>query len=121
MVEFNLPSWDNAELVFQLRGKGHDFHKALATARNCNTLEEADKYFNQECPVCSDTYFIDDVSNLSYLCLLMLYICQLPCNLYSIDGHNAPLCLFSVQRLLQNTIFSGGQGTDIGSFQLSTV
>ena len=61
MAEFNLEVWDSAHLVLDLMAKKVEFNICLKVARNCRTMEEADKFMNQECPVCSDTHLMDEV------------------------------------------------------------
>ena len=62
MAEFNLEDWDSADLVFNLMAKDTEFNICLKVARNCRTLEEAERFMNQECPVCCDTFLMDEVS-----------------------------------------------------------
>ena len=62
MAEFNLEDWDSADLVFNLMAKDTEFNICLKVARNCRTLEEADKFMNQECLVCTDSFLMDEVS-----------------------------------------------------------
>lgn len=62
MAEFNLQEWDSASLVFKLMDKDAKFNICLKVARNCRTMEEAERFMNQECPVCSDSFLMDEVS-----------------------------------------------------------
>ena len=61
MAEFDLDDWDRASLVFELMDKGKAFNICLKVAKNCRTMEEAERFMNQECPVCFDTYLMDEV------------------------------------------------------------
>lgn len=61
MAEFNLEDWGRADLVFNLMAKDVEFSSCLKVAKNCRTMEEAEKFMNQECPVCCDSYCMDEV------------------------------------------------------------
>ena len=60
MAEFNLDNWDRASLVFRLMDK-NKFNVCLEVARNCHTMEEADRFMNQECPICMESYLMNEV------------------------------------------------------------
>ena len=63
MADFNLEDWDSADLFLNLMAKEVEFNICLKVARNCRTLEEVHWFIvNQECPVCSDTFIMDEVS-----------------------------------------------------------
>ena len=74
MAEFNLDDWDSASLVFQLMDKDTEFNVCLKVARNCRTMEEAEKFMNQECPVCMDEFLMDEVS-----CTLLVTLAHCTC------------------------------------------
>ena len=62
MAEFNLEDWSRADLVFTLMAEEVEFDTCLKVARNCRTMEEAERFMNQECPICCATFFMDEVS-----------------------------------------------------------
>ena len=61
MAEFNLEDWNRASLVFHLMDKKIKFSVCLEVARNCQTMQEAERFMNQECPVCMDSYLMNEV------------------------------------------------------------
>ena len=61
MAEFNLEDWDRASLVFRLMDKNYKFNVCLKVARNCHTMEEADRFMIQECPICMEAYLMNEV------------------------------------------------------------
>ena len=62
MAEFNLQEWDSASLVLELMDRGTEFNTCVKVAKNCRTMEEAERFMNQECPVCMDEFLMDEVS-----------------------------------------------------------
>ena len=61
MAEYNLAEWDRASLVFHLMDKGNKFSVYLEVARNCQTMEETERFMNQECPICVESYLMNEV------------------------------------------------------------
>ena len=61
MAEFNLDDWDNASLVLELMDKGIEFNICLKVAKNCRSMEDTERFMNQECPVCMDEFLMDEV------------------------------------------------------------
>ena len=63
MGEYNLESEDRASLVLELMKGDREFGQCITLAKNCRNMEEAERYSNQECPICCDTFMMDDVSH----------------------------------------------------------
>ena len=65
MGEYRLEDEDRASLVLELMKGGRAFGQCITLAQNCRTMEEVERYMNQECPICADTFMMDEVSGLS--------------------------------------------------------
>ena len=62
MGECNLESEERASLVLKLMD-GREFGQCITLAKNCRTMEEVERYSNQECPICFNAFMMDDVSH----------------------------------------------------------
>ena len=64
MAENRFRSCQKAELLVQLLKDRNDYPMRyyIDAAKNYDTFEDAQSFLNQPCPICGDTYLMDDVS-----------------------------------------------------------
>ena len=63
MGEYKLKSEDRALFVLELMKGGREFGQCITLAKNCRNMEEVERFVTQECPICCNTFMMDEVSH----------------------------------------------------------